>query len=696
MRMKILCGVLLAGAAAVPAASHQASGGKGEIVWDSFGVPHVYAKTESGAFWGFGYAQAQSHGNLLLKLYGEARAKSAEYWGGAANEAQDRWLVANDVPARAGRWFQQQTPQMRADLDAFAAGINAYAAKHPDAIDPAMRRVLPITGLDVMAHAHRLMNYVYIASDRKVLADPATNEAGGSNAWAVAPSRSASGKAMLLANPHLPWAPSMLTYYEAHLNAPGYSVYGATQVGLPVLRFAFNNDLGFTNTVNTMLGYSSYTLTLADGGYRYDGKVLPFRTEQKSYKVRQADGSLKTVTFTQRYAVQGPVFDIPGGTTVALKVAGLDRPGVLKQYLDMGKAHNFAQFQAALRQMQVPMFNIVYADRAGHILYLDNGILPRHAGGDLAKWSAPVPGDTSATLWRDVHGYDDLPKVIDPASGFVQNANDPPWLATWPRVLDPKAFPAYVAPVGPVSQRAQMSVKLMTATPKISFDDFVARKLETRALMADRLLPELIAAAKDSSDPEIVEAVRLLSGWDHRFEADARGALLFETWAAIFAPKNFTDQSNYAVKWTLSDPLETPRGLKNPADAVAMLKAAVAKTRQLYGAVDRPYGDVSRFHLGDVSLPANGGFGNTGVFRTITWGPMKNGERTPMHGETWVSMIEFGTPMRAVGMMSYGNSSQPGSKHNADQLQFLNSKTFRTLWIDRAEVERHVEERTPF
>ncbi len=699
MRIKILCGLLLAGVAAAPAASHQAAAGNaggGEIVWDSFGVPHVYAKTESGAFWGFGYAQAQSHGNLLLKLYGEARAKSAEYWGGAANEAQDRWLIANDVPARAGRWFQQQTPQMRADLNAFAAGINAYAAKHPEAIDPAMRRVLPITGMDVMAHAHRLMNYVYIASDRKVLADPATNEAGGSNAWAVAPSRSASGKAMLLANPHLPWAPSMLTYYEAHLNAPGYSVYGATQVGLPVLRFAFNNDLGFTNTVNTMLGYSSYTLTLAEGGYRYDGKVLPFRTEQKSYKVRQADGSLKDVTFTQRYAVQGPVFDIPGGTTIALKVAGLDRPGVLKQYLDMGKAHNFAQFQAALRQMQVPMFNIVYADRGGHILYLDNGILPKHAEGDLARWSAPVPGDTSATLWRDVHSYDDLPKVVDPASGFVQNANDPPWLATWPRTLDPKAFPAYFAPVGPVSQRAQMSVKLMTATPKISFDDFVARKLETRSLMADRLLPELIAAAKDSADPEIAEAVRLLDGWDHRFEANARGALLFETWAAIFAPKNFTDQSNYAVKWTLADPLETPRGLKDPAGAVTMLKAAVAKTRQLYGAVDRPYGDVSRFHLGNVSLPANGGFGNTGVFRTITWGPMKNGERTPMHGETWVSMIEFGTPMRAVGMMSYGNSSQPGSKHNSDQLQFLNSKTFRTLWIDRAEVERHVEERTPF
>lgn len=691
---------LAALAAAAPAASREKAAvpsGGGEILWDEFGVPHVYAGTEAGAFRGFGWAQAKSHGNLVIRLFGEARGRAAEYWGGADNEASDRWLIANDVPERAKDWFRRQTPQMRANLDAFAAGINAYAAAHPDAIAPEMRRVLPIAGVDVLAHAHRLMNYNYIASERRVLADPSTNEAGGSNAWAVAPARSASGKAMLLANPHLPWAPSQLTYYEAQLTAPGYSVYGATQVGLPVLRFAFNNDLGFTNTVNTMLGYSSYRLTLAEGGYRYDGKVLPFRTVAKSYKVRQPDGTLKTIAFTQRHAVQGPVFDLPKGAgTIALKVAGLDRPGVLQQYLDMGKARTFAQFQAALRQMQVPMFNIVYADRAGHVMYLDNGILPRHAEGDIRMWSQPVAGDTSATLWKDVHSYDELPKVIDPAGGFVQNANDPPWLASWPRVLDPKQFPAYVAPVGPVSQRAQYSVKLLDRTPKLSFDDFVSRKVDTRALMADRLLPELLAAARGSNDPDIVEAVRLLSAWDHRFEADARGALLFETWAGLFAPRNFADQRNYAVKWTLDDPLETPRGLADPAAAVAMLKEAVGKTRALYGAVDRPFGEVSRFHIGDTSVPGNGGFGNTGVFRTITWGPMKNGERTPVHGETWVSMVEFGTPMRAVGMMSYGNSSQPGSKHNADQLRFLASKTFRTLWIDRAEVERHVEERTAF
>lgn len=670
--------------------------GGGEILWDSFGVPHIYARTEEGGFYGFGYAQAQSHGNLLLKMYGESRARAAEYWG-EKYESQDKWLVANDVPARSILWFKQQTPQMQKNLEAFAAGVNGYAAAHPDKIAPEVKVVLPLKGVDIIAHAQRLMNFGYIASDRKVLADPSINEAGGSNAWAVAPSRSASGKAMLLANPHLPWAPSQLTYYEAQITTPGLAVYGATQVGLPVLRFAFNNDLGFTNTVNTMQGFTSYRLTTEGDGYRFDGKVLPFKSATKSYKVKQADGTLKTVSFTQRSTVHGPVFTLPDGKTdIALKVAGLDRPGVLEQYLAMGKARDWATFEKALRKMQVVMFNIIYADRAGHILYLDNGLLPKHASGDLKYWSAPVPGDTSATLWKDVHSYDDMPKLLDPASGFVQNANDPPWLATWPRVLDPKNYPAYVAPVGPVSQRAQMSVKLMTQTPKISFDDFVTRKLTTTSLMAERMLPDLLAAAAGSNDADVQTAVTLLKDWDHRFEPDSRAALLFETWAAIFAPKNFADQSNYAIKWTLDDPLETPRGLKNPAAAVAMLKEAVAKTKQLYGTIDRPYGEVSRFHIGDVSVPASGGFGNTGVFRTITWGPMRNGERTPVHGETWVSMVEFGTPMKAVGLMSYGNSSQPSSKHNSDQLQLLADKQFRTLWINRADVEQHLEEKTAF
>jgi acyl-homoserine-lactone acylase len=693
-------GLLLAMLVSVsPATAAPTSAGGGEILWDRYGVPHVYARTEAGVFYGFGWSQTHSHGNVLLRLYGEARGRAAEYWGEKYAE-QDRWMAANDVYARAQQWYRQQDPKFRADLDAFAQGINDYVAANPDKVDAELKVVLPLNGVDVVAHAHRLMNYVYVASPTKVLGEaPKDRQArDGSNAWAVMPKKTRDGHAMLLANPHLPWGTGFFTYYEAHLNGPGVDLYGATQVGLPILRFGFNKDLGFTNTVNTLLGQTTYRLTLSGDGYLLDGKTQPFKVESKTLKVRQPDGTLKTETLQVRHAVQGPVFDRHDGATVALRVAGLDRPHMLKQYWDMGKATDFRQFQAALKQLQVPMFNIVYADKAGNVMFLDNGILPRHAQGDLKYWGGLVPGDTSSTLWTEVHGYDDLPKVINPAGGFVQNTNDPPWLASWPRELDPKVFPAYTAPLGPMSLRAQNSVKMLAEHERIDFDQLVSLKRTAQALAADRTLPQLYAAAEGSTDPDIVAALEVLKGWDRYFEADSRGALLFEEWARLFTGDDkFVSNAGYATPWSLEAPLTTPAGLKDPALAVRQLKQAVARTRERYGAIDRPYGEVSRFHIGDVNVPGRGGFGNLGAFDVITWDPPNaDGERLPQHGETWVSMVEFSTPIKARGLMSYGNASQPGSPHNSDQLELLSRGQFRTLWTTRDEVERHLESRIAF
>ena len=674
----------------------------GEIRWDKHGVPHIYAESDTKLFEGFGYAQAQSHGNLLIRLYGESRARAAEYWGGDANTANDRYLLANDVPGRALRWYRQQTPAFRKMLDGFARGINLYAARNPTKLSDEVKPVLPITGVDVIAHAHKLMNFNYVAPPGRALA-PLTVTGGrsvgegehdGSNAWAVAPSRSSSGRTMLLANPHLPYAPSQLTYYEAHLNGPRGWIYGATQVGLPVIRFAFNADAGFTNTVNVVPGFSRYRLSPEGDGYRFDGKLRRFAKREATIRIRQPNGTVSTERLKLRQSVHGPVFALADGATVALRVAGLDRPFALEQYWQMTNARSLPAFEGTLRRMQIPMFNLIFADRGGQIMYLHNGLVPKHKG---ATDGSVLAGDTSATIWNAVHGYDDLPRVANPASGFVQNANDPPWIATWPRQLDPKSFPSYMAPTTPISMRAQMSVKLIDATPKLSFDDFVARKVETRSLMAERLVPPLVAAAKVSTDPQVQAGARLLQTWDRRFESDSRGALLFETWAGMFSPGNFLNQSNYAVPFSLSDPLETPRGLKDPSAAVAMLAKAAARTVELYGALDRPFGEVSLHAADDTAgRPGNGGFGNMGIFRTMTWGALKDGARRPVHGETWVSLVEFGPTTRAVGAMSYGNSSQPGTPHRSDQLDYMTTKTFRPLLINRADVERETRETTQF
>jgi acyl-homoserine-lactone acylase len=673
----------------------------GEILWDTFGVPHVFGKNEAGVFYGFGWAQVKSHGNLVLRLYGQAQGRAAEYWGNDYAES-DRWLLTNHVYDRAKQWYAAQTPQFRKDLDAFAQGMTDSARKNASEMDPEVLKALPITGVDVIAHAHRLFNYIYVTSLRNVMDAKAENEVGGSNAWAVAPSKSTTGHTLLLANPHLPWAPSYFTYYEAGLEGPGIHMYGATLIGLPVLRFDFDTRHGFTNTVNTILGATVYKLTPAPGGfqngYMFDGKTMPFTVEHTSFKIRQPDDSFKTEDLTIRSTVQGPVFVQEDGTQVALRVAGLNRPEGLKEYWDLGMAKTYDQAIADLKRLQVPTFNIMYADKEGHILNLDNGVLPKHSKGDFAYWKSLVPGDTSDTLWQDsdVMSFDELPKVANPPSGFVQNTNDPPWTATMPQTIHYADYPSYIATIGPLSFRNQQSIHLMADAGKVSYDDFVRLKHSTRALMADRVLPELFRMTAESTDPDIQRGVAVLKAWNHEYNADSRGGLLFETWAQEFAGPDMGSEKNFAVKWDANNPIETPSGIKDQATAISTLKAAVAETIKRYGSLDRPFGEVSRYRLGGVDLPANGSGSNIGVFRTITWGPLKDGTRTPVAGETWVSMVDFGSPFKAEGVMAYGNSSQPGTKHSGDQLSYMANRTLRTLWVTRAQVAKHVEDKVAY
>jgi len=672
---------------------------KDEILWDTYGVPHVYGRTAAAVFYGYGYAQAQSHADEILRLYGESRGKGAEYWG-ERYEATTVWLIKNDVPARAKTWYEAQPPGFKGNLDAFAKGMNDYAASHPGAIAPDVRVVLPVTGVDVVAHAHRLMNYVYVASPSQggegdAPEEDATAAEDGSNTWAVSPAKTASGHTMLLQNPHLSWDTNYFTYYEAHLVTPDFEIYGATQIGLPIIRFAFNQQMGISNTVNSMVGATTYKLVVKDGGYVFDGKVLPFSTKTTSYKVRQPDGTLVEKPLQIKATVHGPVFERSDGTVTALRVAGLDRPAMLQQYFDMVTAKSYATFTAAMQRLQVPTFNISYADRDGNIEYIFNGIAPRRSSGDISFWRGLVPGDASAYLWTDVHPYEDLPRVTNPAAGFIQNTNDPPWFPAWPTPIKASAYPPYLAPQGGEGMRSQNSLKMMSENDRITFQKFMDLKQSTRCLIADRTLPDLLAAAKADPDPDMQAAVKLLSTWDHEYSKETRAGLLFEEWAQLFAGARFTSPANYAVPFDAARATSTPTGIKDPAAAVEMLRRAIVATRQKYGAIDRPFGDVSRFKLNDVDVPGDGHVGGLGPFRVITWGPLDAaGKRYPQHGETWIGMIEFSTPIKAYGLMSYGNSRQPGTTHRADQLALLSNHQFRELWLQRGQIEAHLSERT--
>lgn len=689
-----------------------------EIVWDSYGVPHVYAKSVVDMFYLFGYAEVEAHGDLLLRCLGQSRGRGAEYFGAGyrdGNLKSDRWIWLNEIPKRSEQWLAQQTPEFRSYLDAFAAGINAAAAE-TKAVSLAadVRQVLPVTALDLIQHEQHFYNFKFVAN-RSLMesAEGPAPEAGGSNGWAIGPGRSASGKSMLLMNPHLSWG-GETTYFEVHLTAPGIDLYGATQIGVPSLRFVFSDHHAITNTVNTNRGRLLYEIKEAEGGYVFDGKVRPYEKAAYPLKIKQADGSYRSETVEVLKTVHGPVVRRDKGVPVAMYVAGMDKPYLLEQVFKMSTARSYAAYEAEAKRLQIPMYNILYADREGHIAYLFNANVPRRQEGDWAYWNRAVPGDTSRLLPTGSLSYEELPKVVDPSVGYVQNSNEPPWDAAWPLMLNPKDYPAYLAPTFS-SFRADRGLRMLSEGPKISFEKMLELKLSTRVEAADRLLPDLLAAVEKYGTARAKAAGEVLAAWDRQAEAGSRGTLLFWNWAMRFGmpAAGAATVRNYAVSPALDKPLTTPAGLRDPKAAAAMLDAAAEAVEKQYGALDKPWGDFLRLQINDqsagpatagargtavdgVDLPGNGGPGAIGIFRVVTPGPVQGGTATPVHGDGFTLAVEYSSPVKAKVLVSYGNCSQPGCKHHTDQLPLYEKKAWRDVWRTRKDVEAHVERRVKF
>ncbi len=692
-------------------ARETAGGGTAEILWDTYGVPHVFAGDDAALLYAWGWAQMENHGDLILRLYGRARGRAAEYWGEDGLES-DRWVHTVGIPALATEWVAALEPEFRGPYEAFVEGMNAYAVAHPGRLSDDVRAVLPIRLEDPMAHLLQAVHFTFVVSPQAVgaasrrwgaiaasggsavaISPPsdrvdltAPEPVAGSNAWAIAPSRSESGHALLLANPHLPWF-DLFTWMEGQLSSPSIDAYGATLVGFPLPAIAFNERLGWTHTVNTFDGADLYELTLDGDGYRFDGETRPFEARTVDLRVRTEDGS-RVEPFTVRRSVHGPLVAERAGRALALRVVGLDQPHLWEQYWDMLRARNLGEFETALARLQMPMFTVMYADADGHIMHVFGGRTPVRPEGKY-DWSGIVPGDRSETLWTEVHPYAELPRVLDPESGWLQNANDPPWTTTFPRALDPAAFPSYMAPRG-MAFRPQRSARMLAADTSISFEEMVAYKHSTRMELADRVLDDLLPAAR-AEGGDAARAAEVLDAWDRTADADSRGGVLFRAWWNAYAERMAGAPGPFATPWDPGRPLGTPDGLADVPAAVEMLSAAARSVKADHGALDVPWGEVNRLRRDGEDLPSNGASGAYGVFRVTGYREAEDGKRVAAQGDSYVAAIEFGPRIRAWTLIGYGNASQPGSPHRTDQLEHYAEKSLRPVWRTEDEVREHLE-----
>lgn len=672
------------GPAAAPAVQEDLAR-RATIRRDTYGVPHILAETEEAAAFAHGYATAEDHLQVMARLFLRARGAQASVFGDQFVE-DDLRVRQLGIWETADRRFAELPPLMQRILNGYASGYNAYLGRHR-AEAPAW--ATPVSGIDVLAHCRAvlLMSFALDLRSWKRTPNPVSTSAAaiGSNMWAIGKPLSRSGRGILLANPHLPWQGAFL-FHEAHLTVPGaINVSGATPVGFPVITIGFNEQLGWSHTVNERDSDDIYELTLdADGAatYQYDDGWLPLGSRRVAIDVK-TKGGVETRTYDVLSSHHGPVFRVEGRKAYAFKSASVDLIGFLTEYNAMGKARSLREFQAALNMQQLPMFNLAYADREGNVWFLYNARIPiRPEGYD---WAGVVPGNTSRTEWHAVYPLAELPQLFNPLTGYVQNCNDAPWYANLRQPIDPSPFRGYID-VDNVTWRARLSLGLLSSQNAITLADVKRHKFNREIVVATHVKPELIAAAQARAVGEALlqSAVQVLARWDNRADVDSEGAILFLAWWADYSrgmPAPFRSAANRA------DPVGTPTGLGDTVRAVEALARAAAAIKKQYGVLNVPWGKVHRLRRGSVDLPLAG---SEYAFQTVAYRADYDGARAAAGGDSFVLAVEFTDPPTAFSITSYSESSNPQSVHYNDQSWLYAAGQFKPAWFAEPDIAANV------
>ena len=684
---------------------------------DTYGVPHILAKTEEAAAFGFGYAQAEDHCTTIARRLVAARGESAKLLGQGAEG--DFLMKRFDNLEVCRQNFSQMDSLLQRIFNAYAAGVNHYVSKH--------REELPgwipaFDGIDALANARAgaVNSAVDAATIRALKAkypeDPQSQsyhrdkpeesadslietELPGSNAFALAGTRTTSGKPILLGNPHLNWSS---LYWEAHVTVAGkINFFGSTLAGIPVLRAGFNEHLGWVTTNNNPDQEDIYALALDPNNpdlYIFDGKPIPIKKREVTVEIKTPDGSLNTEKRVYDQSHLGPIIFRVKGRAFAYRSAQLESFRHFEGFYRLSKTRNLREWLGVMKLGLLNYSNFTYADRDGNILYQWNAHIPRRVD-DGTSYELDVSGETSKYLWRGLHPISDFPRLLNPGGGYIQNCNNPPWYTSLRNPIDPGTFSSYFER-GELGLRPQLALEMLESQTKFSLDDVKRMKFNTRMLIADRLKPDLIEAIKAVSNPsdDLRKGLAIIESWDNTSSADAKGAVLFQRFANTYLEAT---RKPYAVEWNRMNPGKTPAGIADQALAVKLFEAAVKWTSETFGSEAVEWGLVHRFRFKDVDIPGDGAPGLLGAFRVMGFRQASNGKRVagwisdsePLvgSGDGWVLAVEFSKPVKAYSVLAYGQTTNSASRHSRDQIGLFANHEYKRVCFSEAEIKANLE-----
>jgi penicillin amidase len=503
------------------------------VRFDSLGEPHIQAASEEDALFVQGYVTAQDR---LFQMDGLRRLASGELaevvgTAGLENDREARRLRMRRIAEAA---YLNLPPADRTAMTAYTRGVNAYIATHLknlpveftllgyqprpwSAVDSVLVSLQMIRTLTTTWRNDLLKRDMLREGDPKKVAFLFPIRGGnevqpGSNAWALAGSRTATGKPMLSSDMHLEYSLPGI-WYMTHLQAPGLDVAGVALPGTPGIIVGHNQHIawGITNLQFDVQDLYIEKLDQRTGRYLYQGQPQQAHAELELIRIKGQRPTELLVWVTRH----GPLMVTEGGDLMSLRWVAADPAIYQFPVLEYDKAQNWQQFTQALSRFPGPGSNFVYADNAGHIGYHAVGQFPKRRGyaGDL-----PVDGSSGEFDWDGYIPFDQLPAAFDPPHGIIVSANQNTFPPDFP-------FPVNGNFAPPVRSREIFDA--LSARKGWRPDELLAVQKDVYSAWYRFLASQIIASyqKRNSSSPQLDPAIALLKGWNGQMDKD---------WAAPF------------------------------------------------------------------------------------------------------------------------------------------------------------------
>ena len=690
------------------------------ITRDRWGVPHVRGATDADVVFGAMYAQAEDDFNRIEVNYLNAMGRLAEAEGESAVWSDLRMKLFINPDSMQAR-YAASPDSLRRLMDAFADGLNYFLHTHAEVTPRVLTRFEPWMALtfsegsiggDIESINLRALRAFYDARNpmpagemRAVaLAEPTpvAVEPSGSNGFAIAPSKSASGHALLLINPHTSF------FFRAELQMTsdeGLNAYGASTWGQFFIYQGFNERVGWMHTSSGADAIDEYAEAVTERGdtitYGFDGEERPIVRDRIAVPYRAGDTVL-TREFTVYRTHHGPVVrEDDEGRWVTVKLMQEPVKALTQSYWRT-KARNLADFRATMDLHTNSSNNTIYADADGTIAYFHANFVPRR--NPRYDWERAVDGSTSATEWQGVHTVDESPLIINPSTGWLQNTNNWPYSAIGAASPSPRDYPGYMDYVGE-NPRGIHAVRVLQDRSAFTLDTLITVAYDSELTAFETLFPPLFRdydalPASDARKAKLAEPIAALRAWDRRYALESA-----PTSVAIYWGENLWRATSRAAADARVSTYAWMERRATRDDRIDALVAAVDTLTAHFGRWDTPWGEINRFQrlTGDIVQPfsdtapsipvpfASSRWGSLAAFGAATFNGTKRLYGT--RGNSFVAVVEFGPRVRAKAVVAGGQHGDPANPHFDDQAEMYARGEFRDVLFWPEELESAVERR---